>query len=419
MEMEMDMDMDMDLVSVIDKLRSYKKNKMDGMARLKDFFVSIANCRDIYNGMGQRDLSYRMIYDLYQVFPVLAIKALYLTVGTVVGSWCDVKYFCLFIEKISPDGFYDPLIEVVIRIANRQLKLDLAVEDGGVISNVAKWIPRECHHPELFGLFVRDWFQLSNNECWSGHKKSYRKMIVGLCSRISLDGYKIKFSKIISKKPLLMNFSGIFSMPSLPIGEYVRAVLEGADSVWINYEWRKLMRTVGFTGKKGIAVVDLDSGIRLRDLYDALGFACLISEKMGIGRILLGGSVPICVDVSVCLNFDEKVRLLWGYCEMRGEGSMNSVMKVLKRGEWMVPDLRVFVFSKSFEMGVQDSGIEYIFWKFSGSYNFEGNGNYMLGSCSGAIKKFLYSGSQQEWMLNTYFEWFEYFERFSMNVIVE
>ena len=407
------MEMDLDLVTVIDKLRSYKKNNMNG---LKDFFVSIAHCRDIYNGQGQRDLSYRMIYDLYQVFPVLAIKALHLIVGTVVGSWCDVKYFCLFIEKISPDGFYDPLVEVVIRIANRQLKRDLGVLDGGVISNVAKWIPRECHHPELFGLFVRDWFQLSNGECWTGHKKSYRKMIVGLCSRISLDGYKVRFSKIINKQRVLMNFAGISSMPSLPIGEYVRAVLEGADSVWINYEWRKLMRTVGFTGKKGIAVVDLDSGICLRDLYDALGFACLISEKMGIGRILLGGSIPICVDVSSCLNFYEKVRLLWGYCETRGVGSMDSVMKVLKRGEWMVPDLYVFVFSKSFEMGVQESGIEYIFWRFSAM---EGNGNYMLGSCSGAIKKFFFSGSQREWMLTTYFEWYEYFERFSMNVIVQ
>jgi hypothetical protein len=104
--------MEMGLVSVIDKLRSYKKN--NDMARLKDFFVSIANCRDIYNGMGQRDLSYRMIYDLYQVFPVLAIKALYLTVGTVVGSWCDVKYFCLFIRY---------LILVKIRFTNKREKL--------------------------------------------------------------------------------------------------------------------------------------------------------------------------------------------------------------------------------------------------------------------------------------------------------
>ena len=93
----------MEMVTAVDKLRSYKKNNrdgLDGLDGLKDFFVSIANCRDIYNGQGQRDLSYRMIYDLYQVFPILAIKALHLMVGTVVGSWCDVKYFCLFIEKI-------------------------------------------------------------------------------------------------------------------------------------------------------------------------------------------------------------------------------------------------------------------------------------------------------------------------------
>jgi hypothetical protein len=100
---------------------------------------------------------------------------------------------------------------------------------------------------------------------------------------------------------------------------------------------------------------------------------------------------------------------------MRGQGSMDLVMKVLKKGEWMVPDLRVFVFSKSFERDVQDGGIEYIFWRFS---DMESNGNYMLGSCSGAIKKFLYSGSEREWLLNTYFEWYEYFEQFSMNVIV-
>jgi hypothetical protein len=371
---------------------------------LRDFFVSIAHCRDIYTGRGERDLSYRMIYDLYQVFPVLALKALHLMVSENIGSWCDVKYFCLYIEKISPCGFYDPLVEAMIRIANRRLKKDLELDsgyEGG--SNVAKWIPRESHHPELFGLFVRDWFRSSS--ITSGQKKSYRKMIVDLCWKISLNGYASTFSKMIRRKEFIPSCGQKrYSMPSLPIGSYVRAVLDGADSSWIDYEWRKLMKTFPCSSLPGIAVIDIDLGVPKSFLYDALGFACLIAVKMGSGRVLLGGSVPICVDVSSCSGFSDMVQLLWSYCDGRGKSCMNTAMDLLQKLDWR--DLRVFVFSSSFDF---DRGLEkYILW---GSKEVEGVEGMISGSSSGIIRQFLSCESREQWMTSIYSNWYECFNR--------
>ena len=61
-------------------LRSYKRKMKDEQTieRLRTLFLMIPYCRDIYRGKGERDLSYRMIYAWYQVFPILTLKALHL-----------------------------------------------------------------------------------------------------------------------------------------------------------------------------------------------------------------------------------------------------------------------------------------------------------------------------------------------------
>jgi len=174
-----------DIDGLIFCLRSYKRKmgEVQIIEQLRTLFLMIPYCRDIYLGKGERDLTYRLIYAWYQVFPILAIKAVHLLFdkgkcGVMIGSWCDVKYFCLFLEKISPYGLYDPLVSIVIRIANRQLARDL----DSLESNVAKWIPRECHHPELFSLFVQDWFRKSGSFI-ENKRKVYRQMISGLSKR--------------------------------------------------------------------------------------------------------------------------------------------------------------------------------------------------------------------------------------------
>lgn len=372
---------------------------------LRTLFLMIPYSRDLYLGKGERDLSYRMIYAWYQVFPILAIKALHMLFdktggdggdrgyGYIIGSWCDVKYFCLFIEKISSYGLYDPLISIMIRLANRQLKRDL----GFLESNVAKWIVRECNHPELFSFFVQDWFRKDGYV--ENKKKKYRKIVSGLSSKLSqyemtcsnmdfqrvsnLRCYKAKFSAIVKKKILRKN-SAIqrnVEMPSIDIGLYVRFVVEGvilqnfsfnmptssAENVeknvekniedncleelvsWIDHEWKKLMKTFPMGSYIGIAIVDLDLTIDREALYNSLGFACLIAMKMKTNRILLAGSIPICIDISECNGFCSMIQLLWGYCENRGKSSISEMGFVLKEAvRLVVPSsdvLRLFIFS--------------------------------------------------------------------------
>jgi len=395
-----------DIDGLIFCLRTYKRKIRDGHMneRLRTLFLMIPYCRDIYRGKGERDLSYRIIYAWYQVFPILAIHALHLwfdkgNCGAMIGSWCDVKYFCLFMEKISPYGLYDPMVDIVIRIANRQLRRDLVYLE----SNVAKWIVRECNHPELFSLFVQDWFR--KNGPVENKKKAYRQMISGLSSRLPKYGFKARFSGIVKKRSMNENFMALkfLEMPSLSVGEYVRAVVEGGDSVdemgcWLDHEWRRLMRTFPTGCHVGIAVVDLDLGIGLEALYNSLGFACIIAMKMKTSRILLAGSVPICIDVSECDGFCSMIQLLWSHCENRGKSSMSDMGFLIKESTRLFSQgvLKIFIFSDKCNSIVDSFGDSYgdiIFWDMgsrdSSFENIQKGITYMSGYTSGLIRPFI------------------------------
>jgi hypothetical protein len=404
-----------DIDGLIFSLRSYKKRLRHGetIECLRTLFLMIPYCRDIYRGKGERDLSYRLIYAWYQVFPILAIKSLHLlfdkTTGYMIGSWCDVKYFCLFIEKISPYGLYDPLVSIMIRIANRQLRSDLE----NLESNIAKWIVRECHHTELFSLFVKDWFRKSSCHL-ENKKKIYRQMISGLSSRLPKYGFNARFSGIIKNKVLKENMmvQHISEMPSLPIGNYVKAVVEGTFTYgmeigtdhrircWIEYEWNKLLRTFLNICNVGIAVIDLDLTISKEALYNSIGFACLIAIKMKTYRILLAGSVPICIDISECDGFCSMVELLWSHCENRGKSCMIGMRGVIKESIRLFPStlfggLRVFIFSDKFVGDLFEDlfeDVKIIFWDI-GSLNSinsldKNDFIYMSGYNSGLIRPF-------------------------------
>jgi len=99
---------------------------------LKTLFLMIGHVRDIYFGHGERDVSYMMIYIWYKFYPVLAIYAFHqFVVGDFpYGCWNDIKYFCKFIAKISDKGIHDPLIDIAISCANRQLLLDSQSEEN-------------------------------------------------------------------------------------------------------------------------------------------------------------------------------------------------------------------------------------------------------------------------------------------------
>ena len=353
-------------------LKDCKKKK--DYPHLKSLFLMIPYYRDIIMGKGERDISYRIIYAWYQVFPVLALKAIHLLFfarfGTSIpiGSWCDVKYFCLLIEKISPLGLYDPLISVVVSIANRQLYIDLSSIDDCIsnvcISNVSKWIPRESHHSDLFSIFVRDWFSLHYID--SAKKKLYRQII----SRLSCINSGILSSGNLSIKAKTKMF----------MCDFVRSAIRcihldpmSEDVISINHKWNHMLRT--FTnGPSGLPLVDIDISLSDEQLFNALGFACFIAQKMGLKRILLAGPSLLCVDISSCRGFVSIIALLWSHCELRGKSNLTSALYSIESGFDYDLSLRLFIFSNNFDVKSDNitllQNIEVIFWNLSPSIQY-------------------------------------------------
>ena len=404
-----------DIEGLVRLLKKEKRNRKD-MASVRNLFLMIAYCRDMVRGKGERDLSYRMIYAFYQVFPILAIKAVHLlfspriTEGlSSVGSWCDIKRFCVFIERIA--SAQHPLIEVVASIANRQL------DQGN--SSVAKWIPRECHHPRLFSIFAHNW---ARKRLVSGViKKTYRKVVSELGS--SWDINHVWF-----------------------MGDYVRdaiRVQERGDK-WdvIDNRWKGLLRTFPW-GFGGIALIDIDVSISDESLYHAIGYGIFIALKMGSKRILLMGVEPLWVDLSVCSGFVEMVKLVWSLCEIRGSSRYEGVWSLLSGGMKFVFDekIRVFVFSERFSFSwsglcesVGSKG-HIVFWNLgfhfdippdfyledsilignTQLFDIKKNCVYMSGYSPGLLMRFFENDSSYD-ISNLYTDWANYFDLFVLHI---
>jgi hypothetical protein len=422
-----------DIDGLVRFLRSCKRsgNRSGAIESVREYFLMIAYCRDIVRGKGERDLSYRMIYAFYQVFPVLAIKAVHLLFSSGVGSWCDIKRFCVFISRISCVDH--PLVWVVASIANRRL------EEGD--SLVAKWIPRESRHPELFSIFACDWARRRGVK--SDVKRQYRK----LCSSLT---FVMGPSFRVSYFPF--------------IGEYVRdaVLLSGLvsdrenlanDVHWdlLNTRWKRMLKSFP-CGGNGLALVDIDISIPDELLYHAIGYGIMVAMRMGSKRILLMGVEPIWVDLSGCDGFVEMVQLIWGFCEIRGCSQYSGVWSLLSKGmEYVFSDIRLFVFSERFAFdwdalfrSIGDKG-DLVLWNLGSRFevpcdfyldtdNEDDKGSmskrfiYMSGYTPGLMmrffsrfdERFLISNSKCEMLSDmeavNYSEWYQYFDLFLKNI---
>jgi hypothetical protein len=146
-----------------DSLRLLKtciqKSQDEYLPYLNLFYRMLGQTRDIIYGKGEHEISYMMILVFYEVFPVLAIYAVYRYVQPIdgqdvpYGSWRDIKYLCEYIREYSSKGDDHELIKICIELINSQLFTDLETWRFSIhprsrkhISNVAKWIPRENKH---------------------------------------------------------------------------------------------------------------------------------------------------------------------------------------------------------------------------------------------------------------------------------
>ena len=183
---------------------------------LNILYRMVGECRDIFGGKGEHDLSYCLLMNLYEVYPTLAIFALHRFVqptnnnNIVYGSWRDMKYLCEFLSMHSTKKENHPLIEICIELINTQLAKDLHSWKFSIhafsrehISYVSKWIPRENKKFHwLFNKLAVHWsnkhkpYLLSTTDYYSYSKaltkakKIYRK-VTSLLNK-ALDTTEIK-----------------------------------------------------------------------------------------------------------------------------------------------------------------------------------------------------------------------------------
>ena len=193
---------------------------------LTTLYKLIPYTRDIYGGLGERDLTYLMLFIWKYQFPVPAAQCLHKmmlphsdTLAPPFGSWRDIKYLCATIRSYSEKGEEDPFIETCVAMMNHQLDVDTkkwekALDDyirkqessaclesvrptpaSVGISLVSKWIPREGSAFDwLFKRCVIQWIRTFHNYIFTSCKektqfdralKKGAKIYRRVCSRLS------------------------------------------------------------------------------------------------------------------------------------------------------------------------------------------------------------------------------------------
>jgi hypothetical protein len=203
----------------------------------------IAQTRDIAYGKGERLLTYVLIAAWYKFYPVSASFAIKVMVSnndndddlySPYGSWCDIKYFCHYIQNsdyIEDDSKFK-LIDTAIGIMNHQINKDrinwnntlktymedkmnnpasLSQRPDGrdVMTFAVKWCPREkSKYGWLYELIVLQWVKMltPNIACeteaqFSVCKRNYRKMISALNKELDTTQIKQCANKWTDIKP--------------------------------------------------------------------------------------------------------------------------------------------------------------------------------------------------------------------------
>lgn len=149
---------------------------------LTALYLLIPYTRDIYGGMGERELTYMMLFIWNYHFPLPTAQCLLKMVLPVeqnppYGSWRDIKHLCAFVRQYSEKGESEPFIDTCIGMMNHQLDTDMKAWSNALdefireqeklfgpqiarptpssvgCSLVSKWIPRE--HSAFDWVFKR------------------------------------------------------------------------------------------------------------------------------------------------------------------------------------------------------------------------------------------------------------------------
>jgi hypothetical protein len=321
---------------------------------LQDLFVAIAYTRDILGGRGERLTTYMMLEVWHKHFPELACAAFDILVKRhSYGSWRDAVDLSQYLYLPCPDkpAMPDhPLIAHAVQRVNEQLRRD-TTKEGGIDSNVAKWIPRETarRHRWFLDRLVLHWFQ---QRCcrrpWTECLRQYRQLVSKCTKRILGEalnpdsralGMRCGFRALESwtkRAALLVRKNNVQQESEIDVVKLERQVLEEAA---LNREWYvmscKLARRQHENIKElFIPIVYIEPQERARDvLYHALaeaiwivdhndpqGFVVATTPPVWISCLPSGTSL-VCQMRHILQQFDE--RRFW---QMRLEPALRWVL---------------------------------------------------------------------------------------------
>jgi hypothetical protein len=241
-------------------------------------FKMIVQTRDIYEGKGERDVTYMLIYTWYKHYPVLTVNVLPFIIQY--GCWRDICGICNYIydlsgqgslnpttnfigDRRSPEKFGDdshPLIETCVEIMIEQLEKDENCAGTGTgISLAAKWVPREKRQNQwLYDLFVLKWsdkkwpyiLNTSKYSCnayysaWNKCRMKFRKMISYLTKKIDIIETKQCSGKWATIHPCHVNIGTIIKQKEclLNIKNNKERTLENCDRLQGSQNMQKLYK---------------------------------------------------------------------------------------------------------------------------------------------------------------------------------
>lgn len=312
----------------------------------------IAFTRDIYYGLGQRDLSYLLLITLDKYCPQHTFqilnsfwyphtKSINNRIDLPYSSWCDIKYLSKFILNTTymDSNRKNHILKHIIECTNSQLNIDsitliskfpflyynipisLNQQDPAssakyYVSNVSKWIPNQKNNNKiLFQKFSNHWH--ANYEPYNPQHsfKKYRNVIKSLRN---VDYYKnyqdicqppqSLFANYLSSKT---NFSPVKLIKRIKkyinINKYCDIDITQPENIEllqptiddIEMQWNQYLSKYNYTGLYSIPVLDLSISDNNDFIDESIAISCFLSHFNLFGKkILIASEIPFIIDLS-------------------------------------------------------------------------------------------------------------------------
>lgn len=334
-------------------------------------FKMILQTRDIDNGKGERQCTFMLIHTWYDIFPMLAVYAVKLLMGSgqnsnyIYGCWKDIRDLCAYLRERR--GVNHPLIETCVEIAVVQLRIDYRnylQKTNENISLVAKWIPREKFKWQwLYDIFVVLWFhgKLDVKQSLDVYRRKFRKIVScmnafldtterKLCNRswseININKMNIRTliqqRKTLSKNNVISSDNAISIQnsysnknTSFPIHSFVKMVIDGSPIDYIFMQrWDNFVRYSEFPSQIIHMIPVIDMRVSMYDinqepLFHAIGLACFICEKSLIHRRIMLATMrePVWINLSDCTDIVSMIQRVYN-CITKEFPNMDEVSAV-------------------------------------------------------------------------------------------